>query len=379
MSAAVAAPPRPRWLPYHPVFAVAAVMLGTFMVGLHGRLFSVGLADLRGALGLSFDEGAWLSTATNASQILVSPAVAWLVVVFGARRILAWPGLAFGAIALAIPFVRDFPTLIALHAAGGVLLGLFVPATLMIVIRNLPLPWWLPGLSFYTLRLGLTANTAPSLLGFYVQGPGWQWVYWQDAILAPLMALLVYLGTRREEVQKPMLERADWGGMLLLGAGFATLYVGLDQGNRLDWSESGLVVTMLVAGGVLVLAFVANESLVAEPWASTTIIWGRNVFLALTAVLCFTLTAISNLSLVPNFLLNVAGLRPEQIGPFLLLWVALPLCLLTPVGIRMLRRYDPRISMMLGFGSFALAGLRGTGLTHDWVMADFRLIALLQA
>jgi DHA2 family multidrug resistance protein len=376
---AMATPARARWLPYHPVYAVAAVILGTFMVGLHGRLFSVGLADLRGALGLSFDEGAWLNTATNASQILVSPAVAWLVVVFGARRILAWPGLAFGAIALAIPFIRDFPTLIALHAAAGVLLGLFVPATLMIVLRNLPMPWWLPGLSLYTLRLGLTANTAPSILGFYVQGPGWEWVYWQDAILAPLMALLVYLGTQREEVQRPMLQRADWGGMMLLGTGFAVLYVGLDQGNRLAWAESGLVLTMLAAGGVLVLAFVVNEFVVAEPWASTRILWGRNVILALTAVLLFTLSALSNLSLLPNFLLNVVGLRPEQIGPFLLLYAALPLCLLTPVLIWLLRRRDPRVAMMIGFACFALGSLLGTGLTHDWVMENFRLIALLQA
>ena len=32
--------------------------------------------------------------------------------------------------------------------------------------------------------------------------------------------------------------------------GFALLYAGLDQGNRLDWSGSGLVIGLLLSGGI---------------------------------------------------------------------------------------------------------------------------------
>jgi len=46
-----------------PLFAVGAVLLGSFLANFDSRLTSVGLPDLRGAFSLSFDEGAWLSTA----------------------------------------------------------------------------------------------------------------------------------------------------------------------------------------------------------------------------------------------------------------------------------------------------------------------------
>ena len=46
-----------------PLFAVGAVLLGSFLANFDSRLTSVGLADLRGAFSLGFDEGAWLSTA----------------------------------------------------------------------------------------------------------------------------------------------------------------------------------------------------------------------------------------------------------------------------------------------------------------------------
>ncbi len=38
------------------------------------------------------------------------------------------------------------------------------------------------------------------------------------------------------------MRRADWGGMAVFGIALTTLYFALDQGNRLDWFRSGLVV-----------------------------------------------------------------------------------------------------------------------------------------
>ena len=97
-----------------PLFAVGAVLLGSFLANFDSRLTSVGLPDLRGAFSLSFDEGAWLSTAAIGSQILVAPAVAWLATAFGLRRVLGIPSLVYAALSLIIPFVHDYPTLIAL-------------------------------------------------------------------------------------------------------------------------------------------------------------------------------------------------------------------------------------------------------------------------
>jgi DHA2 family multidrug resistance protein len=42
---------------HHPWLAVAAVLLGAFIASFDVRLFALGLPDLRGQFGLSFDEG----------------------------------------------------------------------------------------------------------------------------------------------------------------------------------------------------------------------------------------------------------------------------------------------------------------------------------
>jgi MFS transporter, DHA2 family, multidrug resistance protein len=362
-----------------PLFAVGAVLLGSFLANFDSRLTSVGLPDLRGAFSLSFDEGAWLSTAAIGSQILIAPAVAWLATVFGLRRILGIPSLVYALVSLMIPLVRDYNALIALSIVHGLLLGTFVPATLMIIFRNLPIRWWLPAIAIYSIRVGFSLDTSTSLVGVYVDHWGWQWLYWQGVVIAPLMGLMVYLGTPPEPVNQPLLRDADWGGMLLLGTGVSMIYAGLDQGNRLDWLESGTVMALLLGGGLLCVAFLINEMMVRQPWAHINVLFSRNIGLSLIVILLYTLTSLSNSSLVPNFLGVVGQLRPEQTGTLLVTYGALPMFMMVPVSIFLLRHVDPRFVLVVGLSAFAAANLLGTQLTHDWALGDFVPIVILQS
>ncbi len=363
---------------HHPILAVCAVLLGPFMVGFHSRLFGIGLVDLRGAFGLGFDEGAWLSTLATAPQIVFAPAVAWLAAVFGIRRVMVVPALIYAFVSLLIPFTRDFTVLAGLHVLHGTLLGIFVPATLMIIFRNLPIKWWISAIAIYAFRGAFTVNSGTALLDFYVQHFGWQYLYWQDVVLAPLLAYLAFKGAPRENGNMDLLHRADWGGMLFLGVGMALLFVAVDQGNRLDWFENGLIVSAVAGGLLLIAAFFINEMLVEHPWASIGAIGARNVVLLLSIALLYLMSSMSNSALVPNYLATVAGLRPEQIGFTLVTWVCIPLMLMTPVAVWAMHRTDGRYLLFIGLCCFAGAALIGTGLSPDWNGDSFRTMAVLQ-
>ena len=93
----------------------------------------------------------------------------------------------------------------------------------------------------------------------------------------------------------------------------------------------------------------------------------------------FQVTMLSNTMLIPNFLTVVGHLRPEQVGSVLLTYTALPLLVVVPVAIFLLRRIDARIVALLGLTSFAIAGWMGTGITHEWRLDDFIPVALVQS
>jgi DHA2 family multidrug resistance protein len=157
------------------------------------------------------------------------------------------------------------------------------------------------------------------------------------------------------------------------------IYAGLDQGNRLDWLNSGTVMALLLGGGALFVLFLINEALVPQPWAHVNVLFSRNVGLSLVVILLYTLCSLSNSSLVPNFLGVVGQLRPEQTGVLLLTWGALPLFVLVPISIFLLRHFDPRTVLIVGLSAFAAANLLGTQLSHDWARDDFVTIVILQS
>ncbi|MHA0111450.1 hypothetical protein ACXYUI_30740, partial [Klebsiella pneumoniae] len=83
----------------------------------------------------------------------------------------------------------------------------------LIILRSLPVKWWVPAIAIYSFRVGFTLNSGVAIVGLYVDSVGWQWLYWQDVLIAPLMGLFVYLGIPSAPVNRTVLVGADWGGM----------------------------------------------------------------------------------------------------------------------------------------------------------------------
>jgi DHA2 family multidrug resistance protein len=360
-----------------PLLAVCAVLAASLLANFDTRLLAISLPDVRTGLGLDVDEGAWLSTAATAPQLVVAPCVVWLATVFGPRRVLLGPSLLFAAISVAITMTHDIAGIFLLHAARACLLGLFVPATLMVIFRNLPQRWWIAALAVFALRLPLSGSVGEWLAGAPVATFGWRFLYVEDLVLAPLIAISAHFGLPREPPNRDLLAQADWGGMLLLGFGTAAIYAGLDQGNRLDWRESGVVLGLLMAGALLLACFLLNESLVHTPWASLSVLANRNLALGLALVVAYAVSSLCASYLVTNFLTTVAGLRPEEQSEALLRWGAAPATLTIVVGALFATRLDVRFYMLGGFALLALAAWTGSYLTHDWSPDTFRPVIAL--
>ncbi|WP_281408124.1 MFS transporter [Rhizobium sp. P32RR-XVIII] len=354
------------------------MVMASILTAFDVRTASIGLADLRGAFGLSFDEGAWLSTFATAPQVLVAPSIGWLIAVFGVKRVMIGPSILYAAISIGIPFVHGFEPLIALHAVRAMVLGIFVGATLLVAFRNLDRKYWIFALSFYVLRIPFAQNLGLYTAGSYTQTIGWQWLYWQGAIIAPVIGILFWYGGKPTQVDRELLNRADWGGMALFGVALTTLYFALDQGNRLDWFRSGYVVSLLAATGFLASVFLWHETRVREPWAHVSILYHKNIALGFAAIACFMIASLGSSLLEPNFLISVARLRPEQIGDFTAPYAILLLLGATATAVTLVRTVKQRATLTIGFTCFALSAWLGTQLTSLWSLPEFRLIVILQ-
>ena len=370
-AAAAPAPPIP-WL------GLTAVLLGTFISTLNGRLSTFGLADIRGAMHAGFDEGAWITTSQTVAQMLITPVAIWAGTIYGPRRALMAAAFAFAGISAIIPLSPNLPSLLVLQFLGGLASGFFVPLTLSFILRAVQPKYWAYGIAVYAMNLELSLNISASLEGWYVDNLSWRWIFWQNIPLAVGMLLCLRHGIARTPPD-PQRPRTDLFGLISSGAGFALIYAGLDQGNRLDWLNSGLVWGLLLSGVLLVVAFFVHEALTPQPLINVKVVFAAPMPRLLLLIAFLRLTILSTAYLIPQYLQVVRGFRALTVGNTLL-WIAGPQLIICPLAALMLRRSDPRLVSSIGFIFVAVACLMvAYNLTPLWSTDQFLPSQLLQA
>jgi MFS transporter, DHA2 family, multidrug resistance protein len=361
-----------------PYVGLLGVLLGSAMGTLGSRVTTFGLADLRGGLSAGFDEGAWITTSFGIGQMLIGVASPYLGAVFGVRRVLLLGIVLFFTASLLGPLSPNLPAFLTIHFLGGIGSGTFIPLTISFILRNLPSRLVIYGISIYAMNSELSQNVAASLEGWYSDHWSWRWIDWQYCIALPLMLACIWYGVPREDPKPGLIRDLDWPGLAYAGIGFSLLYAGLDQGNRLDWVQSGVINALLLSGGLTTLAFVLRELWTPRPFVNIRLIVRENLPALLALLSGFRFIILSTAYIIPAYLQTVQNFRELQVGA-VLLWIALPQILIVLPLAALLRRVDARWVLALGTILIGVACLMATDLTSQWGTDDFLPSQVLQA
>ena len=365
--------PTPAVMTIHPLLGVFGVLLGASIATCTGRLISVGLMDIRGALHLGADEASWIGTAFNASMMFIGPFSVYLGGLLGARRVLlACAGL-FTLISVLLPFASNLPFLLVLLVLAGLTAGTFYPLTLSFVLRSLPMRYVLLGIAMYAMDILVTTTFATSLEAWFTEHLSWRWIFWNGAALTPVMMILIYFGMPWQPLPKPKegQPKPNWRGFLYASLGFALLYIALDQGQRLDWLNSGTIVGLIVSGVFLLLGTAVRRLRMPNPLINFKFLARRNTLLLGAVLISFRFAMLATVVAIPSYLASVKGYLPLQTGP-VLLEVALAQAVCGLLAVYLLRYVDARLIVTAGFALVAVACLMNATLSSAWSGTDFR-------
>jgi len=365
--------PTPAVMTIHPLLGVFGVLLGASIATCTGRLISVGLMDIRGALHLGADEASWIGTAFNASMMFIGPFSVYLGGLLGARRVLlACAGL-FTLISVLLPFASNLPFLLVLLVLAGLTAGTFYPLTLSFVLRSLPMRYVLLGIAMYAMDILVTTTFATSLEAWFTDHLSWRWIFWNGAVLTPVMMILIYFGMPWQPLPHPKegQPKPNWRGFLYASLGFALLYIALDQGQRLDWLNSGTIVGLIVSGVFLLLGTAVRRLRMPNPLINFKFLARRNTLLLGAVLVSFRFAMLATVVAIPSYLASVKGYLPLQTGP-VLLEVALAQAVCGLLAVYLLRYVDARLIVTAGFALVAVACLMNATLSSAWSGTDFR-------
>src|SRR6202522_337491 len=368
--AGVLAKAAPSELSKSPLLGILGVIMGAGIVTLTGRMISLGLADLKGHLGISFDDGAWIGSAYNMALMFIGPFTVYVGALMGPRKILFYAATVFTLICAFLPLIHNYSLLIVALVLAGLASGTFYPLTLTFALRNIPLRYLPFTIALYASFVDGAVNIAPSLYGWYRNHLSWEWIFWNSAVITPLMMLCIYLGIPKSPPAKEHGEAPSFAGFLYASAGFALVLAACEQGERLDWWHSGVFTALFASGSFLLLCALVRRLRRPNALVHMPYLRDRETILLGTGLFFFRFFLVTTIILVPQSL-AIHGFEPNQIGPAVM-WTAasfVPLSLVA--GFLLLSNVDPRLLLAAGFASMAFASILNAEMTSAWAAANY--------
>lgn len=366
----------PADLSKSPIVGILGVVMGAGIVTLMGRLLTLGTPDLKGSLGIGFDDGAWIGSAFNVALMFIGPFTVYVGGLLGARRVLIFAASAFTLICIFLPLVHSYGLLLTALALAGLTSGTFYPLTLTFALRNIPLRFLPFTLALYATFVDGAVNIAPSLYGLVRDPLGFQWMFWIPAVLTPLMILCIYVGIPAAPAPPRKGPAPSFAGFLYASAGFALLFAALDQGQRLDWWHSGLFNGLIAGATIFLLATLVRRMRMPNPLVDLPYLRQWNTQVLGFLLLLFRFCLLATIILIPQAL-AIHGFEANQIGPAVL-WTALPQFLIAFVAAMLLLwGLDSRLLMAAGFTCIASAVILNAQLTSAWSAQNFYPTELL--
>jgi DHA2 family multidrug resistance protein len=371
-----AAAAMPSELSKSPLLGILGVIVGAGVVTLTGRMISLGLADLKGALGFGFDDGAWISSAYNIALMFIGPFTVYLGALLGARRVLFFAATSFTLICLLAPLIHSYSLMIFTMVLAGLTSGTFYPLTLTFALRSIPLRFLPYTIALYATFVDGAVNIAPSLYGWYREHLSWHWMFWNSAVITAFMMLCIYFGIPKSAAAKKSGPAPSFVGFLYWSAGLAMLYAAIDQGQRLDWWRSGLFNALFCGGAFLVLCAIVRRLRMPNPLVAVPYLRQWNTVLLGIALFFFRFCLVATIILIPQSL-TVQGFVADQVGPAVI-WSALPLILIALIaGLLLAKGLDSRFLLASGFLCMAFACFLNADLTSAWSASNYYRTELL--
>src|SRR5579863_5382302 len=294
----------PAELSKSPVLGILGVVMGAGIVTLAGRLLSLGTADLKGSQGISYDDGAWIGSAFNIALMFIGPFTVYLGGLLGARRVLVIAAIGFTLVNCFLPFVHTYGFLLTGLVLAGLTSGTFYPLTLSFALRNIPLRFLPFTLALYASFVDGAVNIAPTLYGWYRDHFSFEWMFWNSAVLTPVMMICVYYGIPAPPAAAGKKKGAapSFAGFLYASAGFALLYAALDQGQRLDWWRSGLFNALFWSAMIFLGASLIRRLRSPNPLVDLPYLRRWNTILLGFALILFRFSLLTTIVLIPQML-----------------------------------------------------------------------------
>lgn len=306
---------RPRLSHQQILLLMAGLMTGMLLAALDQTIVGTALPTIVGELG-GIDHYSWVVTAYLLASTASTPLYGKISDLYGRRPVFLFAIGMFLLGSLLAGLSQDMTQLIITRGiqglgAGGLMTLAFTIISDVVSPRERGRYQGLFGAVFGV------ASVAGPLVGGYFAEHDWRWIFYVNVPIAILAIVVCYHVMRLIPFQRRP-HSIDWLGAALMVAGVSCLLLGLSWGgNQYAWG-SPTIIGLFVAGGVLALLFLLQESRASEPILPLKLFRRRTFALANGAGFVLGLVMFGSIIFIPLYLQIVKGATPTRSGLLML-------------------------------------------------------------
>lgn len=355
------------------------MLFASLLAILNEQVTASAMADIQGALSIGHDDGTWLTAlfeATNVATMVFAP---WFGITFTLKRFTIGAALATLLLGVLCPFAPNLLALYVLRVLQGIAGGCLPPMLIIVALRYLPPKVKLYGLAGYALTATVGPALGTPLAALWTEYVSWRMAFLQVVPLGVASCVAIQFGLPADPLKLERLGSFNWIGFLTGYPAVAMLVIGLLQGDRLDWLDSGFICAMFAGGALLLAAFFVNEWFHPLPFFKLQMLGRRNFAHGLLTLAGAVVLLVGVAAIPGQYLARVHAYRPLQTAPLSLL-VAVPLLIALPLtaAVLNLRQVDRRWVLGLGLCLMVATCLMGSVMTSEWIRDNFYLLQSLQ-
>ena len=327
---------------YWLTFLVLALAGMTF--ALLQSMVAPALPQIQRDLHASASEAAWILTAYLLSASVLTPIIGRLGDMFGKEHTLV---AALGTLIAAL--ANSLTVLIVarvIQGAGGAIF----PLAFGIIRDEFPRRRVAHGIALISAILGIGGGLGIVLAGPIIDALSYHWLFWIPLVMVIVATIATLLFVPESPIKSP--GHVNWTGALLLAGWLVCLLVGISEAPTWGWGNPRTL-GLLLAAGVLLVAWIVNEEHAAEPLVDMQMMRIRGVWTVNAAAFLVGAGMYSSFILIPDFTETArsAGYgfhaSVTQAGLFLVPCTVMML-LISPLAGRMADHFGARLPLILG-------------------------------
>ena len=363
--------------------ATLVIALGLLMAVLDNTIVSVVLPEIARAYHTDFQTITWVGTGYFLATAAVIPIVGYLSDRIGTKTIFLITLALFTIGSGLCVIAPNEKFLIAFRVLQGIGGGAMLPIAMAIIFRMFGPTERAGAISILMVPLLLGPAFGPTLGGYLATNFSWNAIFTINlpiGVVAFILALIVLRNNKAEREsngqEQGVSKGLDVPGLVLSMAAFTTLVYGINQAGTRGWGDA-LVVSFLVGGAVLLIAFIIVELRVKDPVMDVRLF--RNYTFTMANILTWTTTAVlfGSLFILPLFFESVQGLSAFSTGE-ILITQGLAMAVGLAIGGKLYNKVGPRVLAVAGLAVATISMIGFTRMDTGTTGADLQLWLILR-